>query len=145
MLTSKHYNLNKLVWRYGLTSAAAVLLAFGGGASSVKAETFSPQRRQAEIDKIKQEIQNKYPKLTEEKYQGYGLFGNQYTDYDKYQKGLEEYTQKVLKEIVELIEKGATQGPKGDPGPVGPRGPEGKPGKDGAKGDTGPRGERGEQ
>ncbi|VGT81948.1 collagen-like surface protein [Streptococcus pyogenes] len=38
MLTSKHHNLNKLVWRYGLTSAAAVLLAFGGGASSVKAE-----------------------------------------------------------------------------------------------------------
>ncbi|HGN5831871.1 TPA: hypothetical protein ACKTAC_001332 [Streptococcus pyogenes] len=69
MLTSKHHNLNKLVWRYGLTSAAAVLLAFGGGASSVKAETFSVQKRQAEIDRIKQEIQDKYPKLTEAQYQ----------------------------------------------------------------------------
>ncbi|HHJ9104934.1 TPA: hypothetical protein ACQNWU_001339 [Streptococcus pyogenes] len=44
MLTSKHHNLNKLVWRYGLTSAAAVLLAFGGGASSVKAESTGADR-----------------------------------------------------------------------------------------------------
>ncbi|HER1416032.1 TPA: collagen-like protein, partial [Streptococcus pyogenes] len=135
MLTSKHHNLNKLVWRYGLTSAAAVLLAFGGGASSVKAETYSAQKRQAEIDRIKQEIQDKYPKLTEAQYQGYGLLGNQYTDYDKYQKGLEEYTQAVLKEIVELIEKGATQGPVG---------PQGEAGKDGAPGEKGEKGDRGE-
>ncbi|HEQ3928518.1 TPA: LPXTG cell wall anchor domain-containing protein [Streptococcus pyogenes] len=156
MLTSKHHNLNKLVWRYGLTSAAAVLLAFGGGASSVKAETFSVQKRQAEIDRIKQEIQDKYPKLTEAQYQGYGLLGNQYTDYDKYQVGLEKYTQEILKEIVGLIEKGATQGPKGDPGPAGPRGPvgpvgpAGKPGKDGVQGERGkqgipgPKGDKGE-
>ncbi|HGN5175608.1 TPA: LPXTG-anchored collagen-like adhesin Scl1/SclA [Streptococcus pyogenes] len=156
MLTSKHHNLNKLVWRYGLTSAAAVLLAFGGGASSVKAETFSVQKRQAEIDRIKQEIQDKYPKLTEAQYQDYGLLGNQYTDYDKYQVGLEKYTQEILKEIVGLIEKGATQGPKGDPGPAGPRGPvgpvgpAGKPGKDGVQGERGkqgipgPKGDKGE-
>ncbi|HES3792729.1 TPA: LPXTG cell wall anchor domain-containing protein [Streptococcus pyogenes] len=150
MLTSKHHNLNKLVWRYGLTSAAAVLLAFGGGASSVKAETFSVQKRQAEIDRIKQEIQDKYPKLTEAQYQGYGLLGNQYTDYDKYQVGLEKYTQEILKEIVGLIEKGATQGPKGDPGPAGPRGPvgpvgpQGETGKDGAPGEKGEKGDRGE-
>ncbi|HGN5505102.1 TPA: hypothetical protein ACKS41_001002, partial [Streptococcus pyogenes] len=159
MLTSKHHNLNKLVWRYGLTSAAAVLLAFGGGASSVKAETFSVQKRQAEIDRIKHEIQDKYPKLTEAQYQGYGLLGNQYTDYDKYQVGLEKYTQEILKEIVGLIEKGATQGPKGDPGPAGPRGPvgpvgpvgpAGKPGKDGVQGERGkqgipgPKGDKGE-
>ncbi|HFD4994235.1 TPA: LPXTG-anchored collagen-like adhesin Scl1/SclA [Streptococcus pyogenes] len=145
MLTSKHHNLNKLVWRYGLTSAAAVLLAFGGGASSVKAETFSVQKRQAEIDRIKQEIQDKYPKLTEAQYQGYGLLGNQYTDYDKYQVGLEKYTQEILKEIVGLIEKGATQGPKGDPGPAGPRGPVGPQGEKGETGAQGPAGQPGEQ
>ncbi|HHK1465419.1 TPA: hypothetical protein ACQOGP_001265, partial [Streptococcus pyogenes] len=117
MLTSNHHNLNKLVWRYGLTSAAAVLLAFGGGASSVKAMT--EVERREEINKIKQEIQAKYPKLTEEKYHSYGTFGTRYLDYDKYQKGLEEYTQEVLKNIVGLIEKGATQGPKGDPGTPG--------------------------
>ncbi|HGI7415900.1 TPA: LPXTG-anchored collagen-like adhesin Scl1/SclA [Streptococcus pyogenes] len=147
MLTSKHHNLNKLVWRYGLTSAAAVLLAFGGGASSVKAETFSVQKRQAEIDRIKQEIQDKYPKLTEAQYQGYGLLGNQYTDYDKYQVGLEKYTQEILKEIVGLIEKGATQGPKGDRGETGaqgPVGPQGETGKDGAPGEKGEKGDRGE-
>ncbi|HHC5114549.1 TPA: collagen-like protein, partial [Streptococcus pyogenes] len=138
MLTSKHHNLNKLVWRYGLTSAAAVLLAFGGGASSVKAEgsaaPLTSEQRQQEIEKIKQEIQAKYPKLTEEKYHSYGVFGRKYLDYDKYQKGLEEYTQEALKKIVELIEKGATQGPAG---------PEGKPGKAGEKGDRGEKGEAG--
>ncbi|MEY1705008.1 LPXTG-anchored collagen-like adhesin Scl1/SclA [Streptococcus pyogenes] len=140
MLTSKHHNLNKLVWRYGLTSAAAVLLAFGGGASSVKAEgsaaPLTSEQRQQEIEKIKQEIQAKYPKLTEEKYHSYGVFGRKYLDYDKYQKGLEEYTQEALKKIVELIEKGATQGPAG---------PEGKPGKAGEKGDRGEKGEAGIQ
>ncbi|HHJ9320073.1 TPA: hypothetical protein ACQNYD_001566, partial [Streptococcus pyogenes] len=145
MLTSKHHNLNKLVWRYGLTSAAAVLLAFGGGASSVKAETFSVQKRQAEIDRIKQEIQDKYPKLTEAQYQGYGLLGNQYTDYDKYQVGLEKYTQEILKEIVGLIEKGATQGPKGDPGPVGPQGEKGETGEQGPAGPQGEAGKPGEK
>ncbi|MBW3289048.1 LPXTG-anchored collagen-like adhesin Scl1/SclA [Streptococcus pyogenes] len=150
MLTSKHHNLNKLVWRYGLTSAAAVLLAFGGGASSVKAEgsaaPLTSEQRQQEIEKIKQEIQAKYPKLTEEKYHSYGVFGRKYLDYDKYQKGLEEYTQEALKKIVELIEKGATQGPAGPKGATqGPAGPEGKPGKAGEKGDRGEKGEAGIQ
>lgn len=60
MLTSKHHNLNKLVWRYGLTSAAAVLLAFGGGASSVKAEaalasaSMTKQERDKKIKEIKE-------------------------------------------------------------------------------------------
>ncbi|HGN4484406.1 TPA: hypothetical protein ACKRAB_000783 [Streptococcus pyogenes] len=55
MLTSKHHNINKLVWRYGLTSAAAVLLAFGGGVSSVKAEgaTLSTEERTKKLKKLK--------------------------------------------------------------------------------------------
>lgn len=56
MLTSKHHNLNKLVWRYGLTSAAAVLLAFGGGASSVKAEGMTSGERTQKINEIKEFI-----------------------------------------------------------------------------------------
>lgn len=58
MLTSKHHNINKLVWRYGLTSAAAVLLAFGGGVSSVKAEgaTLSTEERTKKIKEIKELI-----------------------------------------------------------------------------------------
>ncbi|HHP3927132.1 TPA: hypothetical protein ACSBML_000064 [Streptococcus pyogenes] len=61
MLTSKHHNLNKLVWRYGLTSAAAVLLAFGGGASSVKAEGMTSGERTQKINEIKEFIK-KNPK-----------------------------------------------------------------------------------
>ncbi|HFN2688654.1 TPA: LPXTG-anchored collagen-like adhesin Scl1/SclA [Streptococcus pyogenes] len=155
MLTSKHHNLNKLVWRYGLTSAAAVLLAFGGVASSVKAEgaTLSTEERAKKIQEINDYISSKYPNLSDENYQRSGWFGRTELDFDKYQKGLENYTQEALKKIVELIEKGATQGPAGPAGPRGPKGEDGKagaPGKDGAqgpkgdKGETGERGEKGE-
>ncbi|VGU91447.1 LPXTG-anchored collagen-like adhesin Scl1/SclA [Streptococcus pyogenes] len=139
MLTSKHHNLNKLVWRYGLTSAAAVLLAFGGGASSVKAEISSTQR-QAEIDKIRDHIE-KYPDPQNEAYfSSQGLLQRWLFDPELYQKGVEQYTKQALTEILGLIEKGATQGPKGDPGPRGERGQEGPVGP---AGKAGPRGERG--
>lgn len=62
MLTSKHHNLNKLVWRYGLTSAAAVLLAFGGGASSVKADLHDQERSRDELlKKLESQLQFKNP------------------------------------------------------------------------------------
>ncbi|HHJ9180180.1 TPA: LPXTG-anchored collagen-like adhesin Scl1/SclA [Streptococcus pyogenes] len=155
MLTSKHHNLNKLVWRYGLTSAAAVLLAFGGVASSVKAEgaTLSTEERAKKIQEINDYISSKYPNLSDENYQRSGWFGRTELDFDKYQKGLENYTQEALKKIVELIEKGATQGPAGPAGPRGPKGetgatgaqgPQGEAGKDGAPGEKGEKGDRGE-
>ncbi|HGG9203229.1 TPA: hypothetical protein ACJJ11_001832, partial [Streptococcus pyogenes] len=147
MLTSKHHNLNKLVWRYGLTSAAAVLLAFGGGASSVKAADASgamtKEERQQAINEIKEGLNKKYPQMNDGQFWG-GLFGNRFND-ELYQKKLEEYTKEALTKILGLIEKGATKGEKGDAGPAGPRGPVGPKGEAGAKGDTGPRGERGEQ
>ncbi|VGW08094.1 Collagen-like surface protein [Streptococcus pyogenes] len=169
MLTSKHHNLNKLVWRYGLTSAAAVLLAFGGGASSVKAEgaTLSTEERTKKIKEIK-ELINTYPELSDGKFWDKDWLRRPYFKEEDYLKSLKEFTEQRLSEIVDLIEKGATQGPagpKGDRGPQGPVGPAGKagekgakgdkgeagaPGKDGAKGekgdkgDTGERGEKGE-
>lgn len=80
MLTSKHHNLNKLVWRYGLTSAAAVLLAFGGGASSVKAEASSTimtsEQRQRAIKAIKEKLENR-PKVTDQAFWESGLYGIQ--------------------------------------------------------------------
>ncbi|HHJ9533224.1 TPA: LPXTG-anchored collagen-like adhesin Scl1/SclA [Streptococcus pyogenes] len=153
MLTSKHHNLNKLVWRYGLTSAAAVLLAFGGGASSVKAETnaMTFEQRHEEISKIRDYI-DKYPDP-----QNKALYwSSQEFNKELYQKGVEKYTQEALTKILELIEKGATKGEKGDAGPAGPqgeRGPEGKQGPAGEKGETGapgkdgapgPKGDKGE-
>ncbi|HHK2018555.1 TPA: LPXTG-anchored collagen-like adhesin Scl1/SclA [Streptococcus pyogenes] len=137
MLTSKHHNLNKLVWRYGLTSAAAVLLAFGGGASSVKAETLTPEQRQEKIKEIKEKIK-KYPKTTDSEFWKWTWLGNRFQD-DLYQNRLESYTQEALQKIVELIEKGATKGDKGDTGPAGPQG------KTGERGAQGPKGDRGEQ
>ncbi|HHF7401489.1 TPA: hypothetical protein ACPUAU_001123, partial [Streptococcus pyogenes] len=147
MLTSKHHNINKLVWRYGLTSAAAVLLAFGGGASSVKAEV-SPSQRKEEINRIKESLKN-YPQMGDDRFWQRGVFGSSFKD-DVYQQEVEQYTKEALTKILGLIEKGATQGPKGDPGPAGPEGPAGKPGKDGAQGERGkqgnpgPKGDKGE-
>ncbi|HHD5507158.1 TPA: LPXTG-anchored collagen-like adhesin Scl1/SclA [Streptococcus pyogenes] len=159
MLTSKHHNINKLVWRYGLTSAAAVLLAFGGGASSVKAEV-SPSQRKEEINGIKESLKN-YPQMGDDRFWQRGVFGSSFKD-DVYQKEVEQYTKEALTKILGLIEKGATQGPKGDPGPAGkpgkdgaqgergkqgnpgPVGPQGETGKDGAPGEKGEKGDRGE-
>ncbi|HGA4692395.1 TPA: LPXTG-anchored collagen-like adhesin Scl1/SclA [Streptococcus pyogenes] len=148
MLTSKHHNLNKLVWRYGLTSAAAVLLAFGGGASSVKAETstLTPQGRQEKIKKIKDHI-TQYPKINEDRFWDRNWLRNSFKDED-YLKAVQNFTEQALQEILDLIEKGATKGDKGDAGPRGergPQGPEGKQGKAGERGAQGPKGDRGEQ
>ncbi|HES3612927.1 TPA: hypothetical protein VOJ02_000564, partial [Streptococcus pyogenes] len=136
MLTSKHHNLNKLVWRYGLTSAAAVLLAFGGGASSVKADSnvLSPKDREAKIKQFKEDLK-KYPQTNQSQFWNKAWYGKSYFNEEEYLKSLKEFTEKRLSEIVELIEKGATQGPAG---------PEGKPGDKGETGARGPRGERGE-
>ncbi len=152
MLTSKHHNLNKLVWRYGLTSAAAVLLAFGGGASSVKAEistaTMTQQERAEKIKKIKDYI-TKYPKTTEERFWNRTWIRDYFKDED-YLKAVQSFTEQALENILELIEKGATKGEKGDAGPAGPRGERGPQGKAGEKGETGaqgpvgPQGEKGE-
>ncbi|HHI5431672.1 TPA: hypothetical protein ACPW1P_001115, partial [Streptococcus pyogenes] len=146
MLTSKHHNLNKLVWRYGLTSAAAVLLAFGGGASSVKAETstLTPQGRQEKIKKIKDHI-TQYPKINEDRFWDRNWLRNSFKDED-YLKAVQNFTEQALQEILDLIEKGATKGDKGDAGPRGergPQGPEGKQGKAGERGAQGPQGEAG--
>ncbi|HFD5954899.1 TPA: LPXTG-anchored collagen-like adhesin Scl1/SclA [Streptococcus pyogenes] len=141
MLTSKHHNINKLVWRYGLTSAAAVLLAFGGGASSVKAEV-SPSQRKEEINGIKESLKN-YPQMGDDRFWQSGVFGSSFKD-DVYQKEVEQYTKEALTKILGLIEKGATQGPKGDPGPAGKPGKDGAQGERGKQGNPGPKGDKGE-
>ncbi|HGN4441468.1 TPA: hypothetical protein ACKQ9C_000372, partial [Streptococcus pyogenes] len=136
MLTSKHHNLNKLVWRYGLTSAAAVLLAFGGGASSVKAEVTSLSKadRDKKIQSIKDHLKT-YPQMSNQKFWESRWYGGKNFKEEEFQKELDKFTQKALTEILDLIEKGATKGEKGDAGPRGergPAGPQGEAGKDGA-------------
>ncbi|HHD3173370.1 TPA: hypothetical protein ACNZ1Q_000991, partial [Streptococcus pyogenes] len=143
MLTSKHHNLNKLVWRYGLTSAAAVLLAFGGGVSSVKAETpMTSKERQEKINNIRKNLES-YPKVSDQKFWDQKWYGTYFKE-ENFQEELKNFTEERLKEILDLIEKGATKGDKGDAGPRGERGPKGDTGKAGAKGDTGPKGDKGD-
>ncbi|HGH8891519.1 TPA: LPXTG-anchored collagen-like adhesin Scl1/SclA [Streptococcus pyogenes] len=167
MLTSKHHNLNKLVWRYGLTSAAAVLLAFGGGASSVKAEDSETARTKLleTLTELRSQNQNDVPqtKSIEEKrtifgtsiYDSAALY--QYLEkIEKYLEKQKEHEEKWKKEITEGLESGALRGEKGVPGPkgqdgapgergpAGPKGDPGTPGKDGAVGAQGPKGDKGE-
>ncbi|HES6441858.1 TPA: LPXTG cell wall anchor domain-containing protein [Streptococcus pyogenes] len=166
MLTSKHHNLNKLVWRYGLTSAAAVLLAFGGGASSVKAEDSETARTKLleTLTELRSQNQNDVPqtKSIEEKrtifgtsiYDSAALY--QYLEkIEKYLEKQKEHEEKWKKEITEGLESGALRGEKGVPGPKGqdgapgergqegPVGPAGKAGPKGERGPAGPQGEAG--
>ncbi|HFU5154340.1 TPA: hypothetical protein ACGOKK_000346, partial [Streptococcus pyogenes] len=174
MLTSKHHNLNKLVWRYGLTSAAAVLLAFGGGASSVKAEdseTATARTKLLEkLTELRSQSQDRVPQ-TSDITQAYTLWGTSYDSVElyKYLQQIEEYLQKQKyheeqwkKEITDGLKSGALRGEKGEAGPQGekglpgltglpglpgergPRGPKGDRGETGAQGPVGPQGEKGE-
>lgn len=123
MLTSKHHNLNKLVWRYGLTSAAAVLLAFGGGASSVKAEvsstTMTSSQRESKIKEIEESLK-KYPEVSNEKFWERKWYGTYFKEED-FQKELKDFTEKRLKEILDLIGKSGIKGDRGETGPAGSR------------------------
>ncbi|VGS29863.1 LPXTG-anchored collagen-like adhesin Scl1/SclA [Streptococcus pyogenes] len=174
MLTSKHHNLNKLVWRYGLTSAAAVLLAFGGGASSVKAEdseTATARTKLLEkLTELRSQSQDRVPQ-TSDITQAYTLWGTSYDSVElyKYLQQIEEYLQKQKyheeqwkKEITDGLKSGALRGEKGEAGPQGekglpgltglpglpgergPRGPKGDRGETGAQGPVGPQGEKGD-
>ncbi|HFU5502074.1 TPA: hypothetical protein ACGOIB_000816, partial [Streptococcus pyogenes] len=148
MSTSKHHNLNKLVWRYGLTSAAAVLLAFGGGVSSVKADNAQVQQqneRAKKIQDIKEYIDRKYPKAGDSKYWRDGYLGTTIFDSNRYQNDLDEFTQTALRDIVDLVDKAGIKGDRGETGPAGPAGPRGPVGPRGPEGKQGKPGKRGAQ
>ncbi|HGK7812096.1 TPA: LPXTG-anchored collagen-like adhesin Scl1/SclA [Streptococcus pyogenes] len=153
MLTSKHHNLNKLVWRYGLTSAAAVLLAFGGGASSVKADDQNESRAEL-LKKLQLQLQFKNPVPETNKIpQEGGWLGTSYDSVElyKYLQQVQEYLEKQQhheeqwkKEITEGLKSDALRGEKGERGLPGLTGLPGLPGERGPRGPKGDRGERGE-
>ncbi|HER7501371.1 TPA: LPXTG cell wall anchor domain-containing protein [Streptococcus pyogenes] len=160
---------HSLLCRYGLTSAAALLLTFGG-ASAVKADGEDAQKR-AQIQKREEllsalidgtsRLENKqfpYPGST-------GLddtYMNSLIQYLQERKQIEDkWRASLLKGIQDHVLDGqdgdrgeaGPAGPRGEAGPAGPRGeagpagPRGEAGKDGAKGDrgeAGPAGPRGE-
>ncbi|WP_326675707.1 LPXTG-anchored collagen-like adhesin Scl1/SclA [Streptococcus pyogenes] len=154
MLTSKHHNLNKLVWRYGLTSAAAVLLAFGGGVSSVKADDQEQSRAELlrKLTDLQSQSQNNVPK-TNDIQQEYTWWGTSYDSVELYNylKRIEEYLEKQKdheekwkKEITEGLKSDALRGEKGERGLPGLTGLPGLPGERGPRGFKGDRGEKGE-
>ncbi|WP_194117886.1 LPXTG-anchored collagen-like adhesin Scl2/SclB, partial [Streptococcus pyogenes] len=156
--------------RYGLTSAATLLLTFGG-ASAVKADEGEDAQKRAQIQKREEllsalidgtsRLENKqfpYPGST-------GLddtYMNSLIQYLQERKQIEDkWRASLLKGIQDHVLDGqdgdrgeaGPAGPRGEAGPAGPRGeagpagPRGEAGKDGAKGDrgeAGPAGPRGE-
>ncbi|VHH25168.1 LPXTG-motif cell wall anchor domain protein [Streptococcus pyogenes] len=166
MLTSKHHNLNKLVWRYGLTSAAAVLLAFGGGVSSVKADSQQEESRAKllqKLDELRSQHQNDVPQTNgiEEEYRLWGGPSYDTADLYKYLQKIEDYLkqqknheEKWKEEITAGLKSGALRGEKGEAGaqgaqgvrgPKGEKGPQGEKGAQGAQGAQGVRGPKGEK
>ncbi|HGK8509037.1 TPA: hypothetical protein ACQM6A_001131, partial [Streptococcus pyogenes] len=156
MLTSKHHNLNKLVWRYGLTSAAAVLLAFGGGVSSVKADSADSQEESRakllqKLTELRSQSQDRVPQ-TKDIPQAYTFWGTSYDSEQlyKYLQQVEEYLVKQQyheeewkKEITAGLKSGALRGEKGEAGAQGKQGAPGVPGPKGKDGAQGPKGDRG--
>ncbi|VGV79022.1 LPXTG-motif cell wall anchor domain protein [Streptococcus pyogenes] len=155
MLTSKHHNLNKLVWRYGLTSAAAVLLAFGGGVSSVKANSQEESRAKLleKLTDLQSQSQNNVPQ-TKDIQEEWALFGRSYDTVELYEylqkiedylKKQKEHEEKWKKEITGGLESGALRGEKGEAGAQGAQGVRGPKGEKGEKGEKGAQGAQGAQ
>ncbi|HHD4701975.1 TPA: hypothetical protein ACNY0C_000879, partial [Streptococcus pyogenes] len=137
--TKQNKTKHSLLCRYGLTSAAALLLTFGG-ASAVKADVAGRQQVQDELQKQRKEL----PRLKD--YLNNSLnSGQEDTPIYKYLTRMEE----KLNDYLETLDEGlhhlqGDKGEKGAPGEQGPMGPAGPAGKAGEKGEQGPAGKDGE-
>ncbi|HEL1039087.1 TPA: LPXTG cell wall anchor domain-containing protein [Streptococcus equi subsp. zooepidemicus] len=134
-MVRKH--LNKYARRYGLTSAAIVLMAAAiGSGTSVQAQEHKVRML---IEKI-----SSYPRVSDTVVRSDWYQGNDYTT-----PSIKEYLDKLEKYIKEyfalLTEELEVPGPMGPPGPAGPRGERGETGPIGPTGPQGPRGEVGPQ
>ncbi|HES4624266.1 TPA: collagen-like protein, partial [Streptococcus pyogenes] len=149
--TKQNKTKHSLLCRYGLTSAAALLLAFGG-ASAVKANS----EQQAELvnkakarDELLGELGEGLNGIESKKIPTPGDDGLDHTYMTKLLTYLQEREQaennwrtRLLRGMQEHVLDGqdGRDGAKGDQGPRGPVGPAGQAGKDGIPGATGPRG-----
>ncbi|HEP6829549.1 TPA: LPXTG cell wall anchor domain-containing protein [Streptococcus pyogenes] len=150
--TKQNKTKHSLLCRYGLTSAAALLLTFGG-ASAVKADAVGRQQVQDELQNQRKAL----PRL-KEFYKDTPNSGVENTPIYKYLTEMEGKLNRYLETLDEGLhqlqgDKGepGAQGPAGPMGPAGERGEKGEPGTQGAKGDrgetgpAGPRGDKGEK
>ncbi|HHJ8786703.1 TPA: hypothetical protein ACQMF5_001750, partial [Streptococcus pyogenes] len=137
---------NSLLCRYGLTSAAALLLTFGG-ASVVKADEKNNEERMKDRssliqrlhDVISEQKNNQIPKVPDSSYDGapkdiYDI-ENDVTEIRNYLGNINSYLLEQ-KNSDEKWKRGLTQG-------IQERLLDGQDGRNGEKGETGPRGETG--
>ncbi|HER0067813.1 TPA: collagen-like protein, partial [Streptococcus pyogenes] len=124
-----------LLCRYGLTSAAALLLTFGG-ASAVKADAASIKEVQAKLQSYRQALP---------RFKNYNTntpnSGVEDTPTYKYLTEMEDKLNRYLETLDEGLDQ--LQGAKGEAGPAGPKGPAGEKGERGERGETGPAGPAG--
>ncbi|WP_192573731.1 collagen-like domain-containing protein, partial [Streptococcus pyogenes] len=154
--TKQNKTKHSLLCRYGLTSAAALLLTFGG-ASAVKANEGEngqniAQQQQKRNDLLSALIDG-ISRLEKKQFPHPGSTGLD----DTYMNSLIQYLQERKQvedswraSLLKGIQDHVLDGQDGQNGETGPMGPRGEAGKDGAKGDrgetgpAGPMGPRGE-
>ncbi|HEP6490459.1 TPA: collagen-like protein, partial [Streptococcus pyogenes] len=135
--TKQNKTKHSLLCRYGLTSAAALLLTFGG-ASAVKADAVGRQQVQDELQNQRKAL----PRL-KEFYKDTPNSGVENTPIYKYLTEMEGKLNRYLETLDEGLHQ--LQGDKGEPGAQGPAGPRGETGPAGERGEKGAQGPRGEQ
>ncbi|HFX5699716.1 TPA: hypothetical protein ACIE4J_001316, partial [Streptococcus pyogenes] len=126
--TKQNKTKHSLLCRYGLTSAAALLLTFGG-AIAVKADGKGIREMQERLSALREGFPD-----VEEIYKSNSV--NKETPYYKYLEKLD----KSLRDYLEELDKNLHQlkGDQGERGEAGPQGPAGQDGKAGDRGETGP-------
>ncbi|OYO23195.1 hypothetical protein B8B85_01450, partial [Streptococcus pyogenes] len=122
--TKQNKTKQNLLCRYGLTSAAALLLTFGG-ASAVKADNESIAATQRKLS----ELRNHFPKV-DDKFKNNNIWGG--SPIYQHLKLLEESLDKYLSELDKNLHH--LKGDKGEPGQ------DGQDGAQGDRGETGPAG-----
>ncbi|HHW1548205.1 TPA: LPXTG-anchored collagen-like adhesin Scl2/SclB, partial [Streptococcus pyogenes] len=109
--TKQNKTKHSLLCRYGLTSAAALLLTFGG-VSAVKADD---QQTIAETQKRLLKLREEFPDV-EEIYKSNSVYKD--TPYYKYLEKLDKSLRSYLEELDGNLHH--LKGEKGEPGPTGP-------------------------
>ncbi|HHD4445595.1 TPA: hypothetical protein ACNZTF_000517, partial [Streptococcus pyogenes] len=133
--TKQNKTKHSLLCRYGLTSAAALLLTFGG-ASAVKADEKVIKEIQQELSDLRQ----RFPKVAESfKHNNISPQTPVYQYLEALEKSLNSYLSKLDGQLHHL------KGDQGEQGLQGPAGPQGLQGPAGPRGETGPAGEAGPQ
>ncbi|HER9457908.1 TPA: LPXTG cell wall anchor domain-containing protein [Streptococcus pyogenes] len=146
--TKQNKTKHSLLCRYGLTSAAALLLTFGG-ASAVKADGEDAQKR-AQIQKREELLSALIDGTSRLENKQFPYPGSTGLD-DTYMNSLIQYLQerkqiedKWRASLLKGIQDHVLDGQDGDRGEAGPAGPRGEAGPAGPRGEAGPAGPRGE-